>query len=462
MLELLPTQVLGKPEETASVTQLPAVPEKEKTEFAGDNTASEEMGTPVPTQTVYHTLYDFEVLAAEEEDETIRNLHTYFARQPAAAHNEYTGMFEGYNLIMITAEGFSPWAVKEELTPTLYRLTHSGFVFENFYTPLWYTSTSDGEYVACTGLLPDGNNSMTRSAENDMRFAFGNQFAKEGYQTLAYHNHTYTYYSRHKSHPNLGYTYQGIGNGLELPSNCWPRSDYEMMQATVPEYIGEEPFHVYYMTVSGHMSYTFLDNTMANRNRNVVKGMPYSENAKAYLACNYELEKALTYLLEELEKAGIADHTVIALSADHYPYGLDKRYIDELAGHEVEENFELYKNHFILWCAGMKETITVEKYCSSLDIAPTLANLFGLSYDSRLYMGADILSEGEGFVIFDNKSFLTDQVAYNTVTGEVKALTEAVVSKEYLDRKILEVKQKFAASRGTLVKDYYSYLPKEE
>ncbi|MBQ8798116.1 MAG: LTA synthase family protein [Lachnospiraceae bacterium] len=443
-------------------TPVPTTTPTGEPEQGGDKDVLTPTPAPTPTPVVYHELYDFGQLAEKEKNDTIRNLHTYFEGQTATTHNEYTGMFEGYNLILLTAEGFSPWAVDKELTPTLYRLTHSGFVFENFYTPLWYTSTSDGEYVACTGLLPDGSNSMTRSAENDMRFAFGNQFSKLGYKTFAYHNHSYTYYSRDKSHPNLGYTYKGIGNGLVLPTTCWPRSDYEMMQATVPDYVGDEPFHVYYMTVSGHMSYTFLDNTMANRNRSVVSHLPYSEPARAYIACNYELEKALTYLIEELEKAGIAERTVIALSADHYPYGLEKMYIDELAGHEVEEEFELYKNHFILWCAGMEETVTVDKVCSSLDIVPTLANLFNLPFDSRLYPGKDILSEEPGIVIFDNKSFLTDEVAYSTKTREAKSLTGEVIPEGYVEEKILEVKQKFAASKGILNNDYYSYLPMEQ
>lgn len=458
--KVTPIAFLTKPLMTSEPVSPGETEPSEQPEEPGDAQGKPTVApVPTPTPMIYNAQYDFGELAKGETNETIRNLHLYFGAQEATSQNAYTGMFEGYNLIMLTAEGFSPWAVDKELTPTLYKLTHSGFVFENFYTPLWYTSTSDGEYVACTGLLPDGSNSMSRTADNDMPMAFGNQFAKEGYKTLAYHNHSYKYYNRHLSHPNLGYTYKGIGNGLELPTTCWPRSDYEMMQATVPEYIGQEPFHVYYMTVSGHMSYTFVDNTMANRNRNVVKNMPYSDNAKAYLACNYELEKALTYLLEELEKAGIAERTVIALSADHYPYGLDKVYIDELAGHEVEENFELYKNHFILWCAGMEETVTVTKYCSSLDIAPTIANLFGLTYDSRLYMGADILSDKEGFVIFDNKSFLTDRMGYDAKKRTAISFSGEEIPKEYLDGKILEVKQKFAASKGTLVNNYYSYLP---
>ncbi len=107
----------------------------------------------------------------------------------------------------------------------------------------------------------------------------------------------------------------------------------------------------------------------------------------------------------------------------------------------------------------MKETITVDKYCSSLDIAPTIANLFGLSYDSRLYVGQDIFSDREGLVIFDNKRFLTDTVSYNTANGKSEPINGAVVTKEYLEERLREVKQKFTASKGILVNDYFSYLP---
>ena len=55
-------------------------------------------------------------------------------------------MFEGYKLIFLTAKGFCSYAIDEELTPILYKLAISGFVCENYYVPLWSTSTSDGEY----------------------------------------------------------------------------------------------------------------------------------------------------------------------------------------------------------------------------------------------------------------------------------------------------------------------------
>ena len=77
----------------------------------------------------------------------------------------------------------------------------------------------------------------------------------------------------------------------------------------------------------------------------------------------------------------------------------------------------------------------------------------------RLFAGSDILSDKEGLVIFDNKSYITDRVMFDSTTGKVTLLTGVPVSQDYLDRKLLEVKQKIALSKGILDNDYYSYLP---
>jgi phosphoglycerol transferase MdoB-like AlkP superfamily enzyme len=171
-----------------------------------------------------------------------------------------------------------------------------------------------------------------------------------------------------------------------------------------------------------------------------------------------ELDRALELLLDQLEQAGVADRTVIALSADHYPYGWEKEKLDELAGHQVDPNFEIYKNHFILWNAAMKETIVVEEPCSSLDIIPTLSNLFGLEYDSRLLMGQDILSDAEPLVLLSNRSFITDKVMYNSETGDVTNLTEEVLPENYIRNLNKVIKNKFTVSESILKNDYYRYV----
>jgi len=398
---------------------------------------------------------DFDNLIANESNKSIQEMHTYFQKVQPTKKNEYTGKYKGYNLILITAEGFAPYAVHKDVTPTLYKLVNEGYKFTNFYNPLWGVSTSDGEYVASTSLIPkSGVWSFYHSSKKYMPFAMGNQLRKLDYKTMAYHNHTYTYYRRDVSHPNMGYDYKGIGNGLHL-EKTWPESDLEMIQKTVPEYINNQPFHAYYMTVSGHMQYNFSGNAMALKNKEYVKDLPYLEAGKAYIATQVELDRALEDLLNQLEDAGVADKTLIALSPDHYPYGLKDNEISELLGHEVEKNFEIYKSTFILYTKNM-EPITIDKPSSSLDIIPTLSNLLGLEYDSRLLMGRDILSDSEPIVTFLNKSFITDKGRFNSITKEFTPNEVIAVEEDYINRISSVVNNNFYFSAKILETDYYT------
>ena len=419
---------------------------------------------------------DFEVLEAGADTKALKKLVSYLQTMTPTNRNEYTGMFEGYNLIYLTAEGFSTYAVDETLTPTLYKMTHSGFVVEDYYVPLWQTSTSDGEYVNMTGLLPDQQFSMKRSAQNAQPFSLAAYFARAGVRSYAFHNNSLSYYDRHLSHPNMGYFFKASKLGslsreewgdhifeMEHPK-YWPASDLEMMQATVSDYIDDEQFNVYYMTISGHMNYNFTGNKMASLNKAAVADLPYSEEGRAYIACNLELEKALTYLVEELEKAGKLDKTVICLSADHYPYGMNVTNLEELAGRPLDGTLDLYRNSLILWNSAM-ETVEVEKTCYAADIIPTLLNLFGFEYDSRLYAGRDMLSDSPSLVIFANKSFITDTISYNKKAKLTESRTGEPVDEAYYDAMKSMVKAIYDFSAGVINNDFYKHvadaLPKE-
>lgn len=426
---------------------------------------------------------DFSLLRELSDSEEKLWLADYIEAEEPALENEYTGLFEEYNLIFLTAEGFSPYAVREDLTPTLYRLVNSGFVFENYYVPLWQTSTSDGEYINCTGLIPDRQFSMRKSASNEMPFTLPAFFARERVDSLAYHNNSLSYYDRYLTHPNLGYDFKGCRLGslseeewgdkifpMENP-DAWPASDLEMLQGTVPEYINKSRFHVYYMTVSGHMNYNFTGNAMAAKNREAVSGLEMSENARAYIACHIELDKALEYLLERLSEAGALEKTVICLSADHYPYGMTKEQYEELAGTSLSQGMDLYRNSLILWNSQMEEEpVVVEKACGPMDLLPTLLNLFGFSYDSRMYAGRDIFSPEEGLVIFNDRSFVTDSVIYNKTEKQMIWLTDEngnfkVPEEEqesYLEQIEQEVKDRYQFSAYVLQTNYYSDILKAQ
>lgn len=415
---------------------------------------------------------DFEALNDGETDKSLKTLNEYFASKEPTLKNSYTGMYKGYNLISITAEGFSPYAIDPVLTPTLYKMSQEGFKFTNFYTPIWGVSTSDGEYAHCTGLLPKaGVWSFYRSGSNYMPFCLGNMFQSIGVdKTFAYHNHSYTYYHRDTSHPNMGYTYKGYGSGVEeYVTKCWPESDLELITGSVKDYLSDDKqFLAYYMTVSGHLQYSFSGNSMSSKNKELVKDLDCSDTLKAYYACNIELDRAMEKLLEELNAAGVADKTVITITPDHYPYGLendtDKYSVwRELLGHDVDTTFELYESTFILYCQGTKDAPTIDKYCSHIDILPTVLNLFGFEYDSRLLSGTDILSTSECVVQFLDRSFITSMGKYDANTKEFtlhdgKSFASEDEKEAYIKNLKTIVNNRLKIAAGILETDYYGYV----
>ena len=406
---------------------------------------------------------NFKELINKESTDEIKEIHEYFANQEPTEKNEYTGIFEGKNLVIIVGESFSSLAIKREITPTLYKIANSGFVFENFYTPLFPISTADGEFIVDNSLVPAENLwSMTKVADNEIPFSCAKLLKEKGYVAKSYHNYDYNYYSRDKYMKALGLdTYLAKGNGLEERINLsgFPNSDYDMLNATIDDYINSEHFFAYYMTMSGHINYDKTNN-MVVKNWDKVKDLPYSENCKGYLATQIELDKAVEELLIRLEKSGKLDDTVIVMCGDHYPYGLSESEMKELSPHDMTQ-FEFEKFHMPLIIYNSKvKTTSIKKLGSSLDILPTVLNLFGLDFDSRLLMGRDLLSNSEPLVFFSYRTFITNKGRYNSKTEQFENfdVSNEFSKEKYLEKINEEIYKKYRISRLILSNDYYKYL----
>lgn len=405
---------------------------------------------------------DFTALADSTDSDILKATDEYLSNATPTRKNNYTGLLKDYNLITICAESFCPWFISEELTPTLYKLSHTGILFENYYGT-FQSVTTNGEYTMCMGLYPDMSRTKTDSSfnvagTNYLPFCLGNALKSMGYQAWGYHDYIGDFYNRNITHANMGYTFKAADSGLAMKID-WPSSDLEMMEASVDDYINSgEPFHAYYMTFSGHYQYNW-DNAMSAKNRDAVKDLPYSEPVKAYIACNLELEYALEYLMQRLEEAGVADKTCIVLTNDHYPYGLTEDEYNELAGQTLDTTFEKYRNSFICYVPGLSENIVVDEYCSTADILPTLLNLFGVDYDSRLLAGTDVLSSGIHVAVLSDKSFLTKTFRYDAGTETVIPADEnTTVSGKLAEAYRLYVDSRFQLSGNILNSDYYAHV----
>ena len=404
----------------------------------------------------------------------VNEIHRYIASLSPTYKNEFTGLFEGKNLIFITAEAFTAEFIDPELTPTLYRLATNGINFTDYYQPA-SAGTTGGEYQNIFGLLPSyGGGSFNTTANRENATTIFYQLNKLGYYGQAFHNNSYTYYSRNITHANLGFSngFMGYGNGIEkYVTHQWPQSDLEMIEGTLPLYIDEAQFCVYYMTVSGHGNYTRASNRMTEKNWNRVAHLDASDTVKGYYAANLELEDAIASLVRTLEEKGIADDTVICISSDHFPYALDTEtslgqmeYLSELYGCDISNALIRDHNRLILWCGSLEDEdpITVSAPTSSLDVLPTLLNLFGIPYDSRLYIGRDVFSESEAIVFNTSYDWKTELGTYLASTGKFTPASEDIVIPDgYVTRIKAVVKNKVNFARAVLDYNYYkAVLPK--
>ena len=390
----------------------------------------------------------------------IAKINEFMANEKGSKQNKYTGMFEGKNLIFIVAESFNEIAVSEELTPTLYKLVHEGFDFQNFYTSN-NLSTIGGEFQALTGLYADNTIlSSWRGGKAYYPYGLGNVFKNLGYNTFAYHNNSAYYQDRNVYLKTQGFdNFKGCYNGLEKVINCeqWPQSDVEMIEGTISDYINsDKPFMTYYMTVSGHFYYSYSGNAMASKNKDLVDNLDYPEEVKGYLATQIELDRTLELMINKLEEASKLDDTVIVLLADHYPYGLPIDYINILSDYKRDSLIEANSNNLIIYNSKMKSE-KIDKVGMSIDVIPTVYNLFGIEYDSRLIVGKDILSTSEGIAIFKDKSWITNKGTYYASSGNFEAKVDDI-SDNYVDTINSIVSNRVAISRMIVENDYYKYI----
>lgn len=455
-------------------TEAPTLPPVTEAPAEDATAAAEETESPTEPPKVLkpHTLnLDFQALADNEKNEKIAAVHRYMASVTPTMENEYTGLFEGKNLILITAEAFSHYVIDPERTPALYRMMTEGIYFTDYYQPTWGAGTTGGEYSNLLSLPPlTSTKSMEEVTQQNIFHTMGKQLQALGYTSAAFHNNDYTYYNRHKTHTFLGYDiFMGVGNGMEEGiTDMWPQSDEEMFRFTIPQYIDKQPFSLYYMTVSGHATYTFKNNSAARKNEELVKDLDYSSPVKAYMACNMEMEHSMAYLLEQLEEKGIADDTVVVIATDHYPYGLapsdtwgtNKNYLKELIGQSVKTPIIRDKSALIIWSGCLEDMdLQVDDPVMSLDILPTLSNLFGVQYDSRLMCGRDVLSDELPLVFWLDGTWKTDQGSY--VDGKFTPVEGVEVDEQYIKTVKAIISNKITFAKAVANRNYFNYITPE-
>ena len=359
------------------------------------------------------------------ENETNKNykkLSNYFISQEITDKNDYTGIFEDMNLIVIMMESTNNIVLDERFFPNVHKLYTQGWAWENSYSPRNSCSTGNNETSGMTSLYTINNFCTANYYKNNKYpYALLNLFKNAGYKTTSYHNYTDQYYARKVYHPNMGSEHFYGVQELRIPySNVyqeWP-SDVELMEHVLKITEKQEKFAAWVTVVSAHQPYT-ISSTLGDKYLDLYKGTGYNTSLKRYLSKLHEFDLSIGTLLDGLEKQGKLDNTVIVLYADHYPYGLTTSTLNSYFDYDVTKQLERDRTPFIIYNAKQTPAMHSE-YTSYMNILPTIGNLFNLDYDPRLYAGKDLLSPTyDGRVYFADGSWKDKKAFYSASTGKI-------------------------------------------
>ncbi len=400
------------------------------------------------------------------KNKNYRLLNEYFMSRQVTPKNDYTGTFEGKNVIFIMMESVNTLAINEEYFPNLYKIYNEGYAWDNAYSPRNACSTGNNEMSGMVSLYTIYRSCTYNNYKNNKYFeSVFNLFNNKGYYTTSYHDYTDAYYYRNTIHPNMGsgkfYDVNKLGIKYNAEYKEWP-SDVLLMQKASNIFLNgpqDKPFMAWITTVTSHQPYT-VGSEFGDKYIDLYKDTKLPVAVQRYLSKLTEVDKAIGELLKILAENNKLEDTVLVLYADHYPYGIATKQLQKAFSYDLTENYEIDRTPFIIYNPG----VTPERHTeltSYMNILPTVANLFNLDYDPRLYMGQDLFSETfNNRLVFADGSWQTDKAFYDATNGKIKYYGSETLSREEIINNNLEVKDMIRMSNLAITSNYFDYLGK--
>lgn len=357
------------------------------------------------------------------------NIDSYFQSvDNTKKTNDYTGMFEGKNLILIQCESLTNFGISNpELTPTLYNMRNSSIDIRQFETPVLVGSTSDAEFMSNTSFIPEGDGYTVcyEYAENTYPLTLGNIFNSNGYTTNAYHGNYGDYYNRKVTMPNYGYNFFDsylLGSAAEVADT------YISEQMSWIE-VEQDKFMAFWITMSGHSPYEA--GSIGVNDENVAKVREVYPKLDDYYVYYFakimDLDQAIENLIKVLTWTNRLDDTVIILYGDHRGKGIlaDGNSFNDSYGDNASANPWINRTTMMIW-SNSTEYTQIDKHGTAIDILPTICNLWNLDYETKYAFGHDLLDpDYEGYSFDVNGNVWNESFYYDAATNQMDVKAQA-------------------------------------
>lgn len=383
--------------------------------------------------------------------------------------NEYTGLFEGKNIIAIHAESIQTLTMNlnfngEEVTPNLNKIAKSGMFFSNFYAQVGVGNSSDSEFTLNTSLMPSNSGTVFINYYDREYITIPKLLKEKGYYTFSMHGNTGDFWNRNNMHKNMGYDMFYHKDYFEIDESIYfGLSDKSFFRQAVPiiKSIKEEkktPFYATLIMLSNHTPWNDLELTdeFPTDYKVEIDGKivtrPYLEGTTFgnYIRLVHYADQAIGELFDQLDAAGLLDDTVVIIYGDH-DARLDKKYYNILYNYDPIKDtmkkegdpgyvkiddlrYNLDKKvPFIIWSKDTNFNLEIEKPMGMIDVLPTLGNMF--NFKSPYQLGNDIFSTEDNMVVFPDGNYLTSKYYYDSQKELTYSLKGDPIDKNYIEKR---------------------------
>lgn len=383
--------------------------------------------------------------------DTINELDNYFeTMEYIHEDNEMTGILAGKNVIFVQLENIDEWMLTKENMPNLYNLQMNGIDFKNHYATTFATGkTFNTEFIANTGLIPQkyGFAPSYIYSRNSYPYSLANLFKNAGYTANSFHASNGSVYNREAVHHTFGYTTYHDYSKMRMENSSL---DSQMINA-YDLMVSDDPFMDLLITISAHGPF---DPELAACSTHLEEVMEYEMSDDMVYMCGLaqakETDILIGNLLERLLEDGHINDTALVFYTDHYAYGtIDEE--TELALKGTNDPNLLSNVAFFVWANDI-EPYVYENVTSTMDILPTVANLFDLEVDYKYLLGSDAFDDKDRYVVFQDGAILTSDEYYtpsiSTVSNEIS---------DEMKNYIVEANNRLEHSWDILTVDYFAH-----
>jgi phosphoglycerol transferase MdoB-like AlkP superfamily enzyme len=426
-------------------------------------------------------------------DSALKEFNEFYKNVKSPKSNEFTGIFEGKNILVIHGESIQNFVIGlefngQEVTPNLNKFVKEGMYFNNFYTQVSIGTSSDTEFTFNTSLMPANIGTAFSDYADKEYISIPKLLKDKGYYSFAMHANNGEYWNRRIMHKNLGYDDLIAKDqyeideviGLGLSDKSFFRQSVEKLKDI------KENHEKYYGTIimlTNHTPFSEVDKygefdvdikeTVKNEyGQTEVISHPYMEGTKLgnYFKSVHYADAALGQLFNDLEQEGLLENTVIVFYGDHdarlpqddyvrlYNYDPATETIrdedDPLYVDFNDYSYELNRKvPFVIWSKDrISEAKTYDYTMGMYDVMPTLGNMFG--FYNKYALGHDIFDiKYDNIVIFPTSNWLTKDMYYNNQREESYYLKDTIINSETIELNCELTDQVLTTSNNILVYD---------